>query len=105
MTITYDYTVQINGCDFEFESNCWCDYWYDKPRVLKEVTFDTFEQAQEFVSSITAKQAREWEREVKRNGLRVIIFKDEVLDGGNYDDFEIVGEREFVGGEEYKAHI
>lgn len=68
--------------------------------MFKELVFDTFEQAQEFVRSITAKQAREWERETKCNGLRVLIFKDEVLEGGNYDDFEIVGEREFVGGED-----
>lgn len=100
MTITYDYTVQISGCDFVFEDN---GYWYDSQRTLKEVIFDTFEQAQEFVSNITAKQAREWERETKCNGLRVIIFKDAVLEGGNYDDFEIVGEREFVGGEDFKA--
>lgn len=100
MTITYDYTVQINGCDFVFEDNCW---WYDSQCILKEVIFDTFEQAHEFVSNITAKQAREWERQTKCNGLRVIIFRDTVLEGGNYDDFEIVGEREFVGGEDFKA--
>ena len=96
MTITYDYTVQINGCDFDFEDKCWCDEHY----TLKEIVFDTLEQAQEFVRSITAEQALEWERETNCNGLDVLIFKDEVLEGGNYDDFEIVGEREFVGGEE-----
>ena len=96
MVITYDYTVQINGCDFDFESKC----WYDEHYTLKEVVFDTLEEAQEFVRNITARQALEWERKSKCNGLDVLIYEDEVLEGGNYDDFRIIGEREFVGEQE-----
>ena len=96
MVITYDYTVQINGCDFDFESEC----WYDEHYTLKEVVFDTLEEAQEFVRNITARQALEWERKSKCNGLDVLIYEDEVLEGGNYDDFRIIGEREFVGEQE-----
>lgn len=96
MVVSYDYTVQINGCDFDFDEKC----WFDEHHTVTEFVFDTLEEAQKFVRSITAEQALEWERQSDCNGLDVLIYKDEVLEGGNYDDFEIVGEREFVGGNE-----
>lgn len=99
MAIAYDYTVQINGCDFDFDEEC----WYDEHYTVKEVVFDTLEEAQEFVRGITAKQALEWERETKCNGLDVVIWKDELNGnqlGWHYGDSIVVGEREFIGDKE-----
>lgn len=96
MATIYEFTVQINGNDYD------PDYgWADEHYTLKEETFDTYEEACEFLRGITPEQALEWERETDCNGLDVVIWKDELVGssivGWNYGDSAIVGESEWIG--------
>lgn len=97
MATIYEYTVQINGCDFDFEDMCWCDEHY----TVKEAVFDTLDEAKDFVNSITPEQVIEYERQTECNGLDVVIWKDELVGidnvGWHYGDSTVVGEKEFVG--------
>lgn len=91
---TYDYTVAIQGNDYDFED----DSWYGEHYHLKDVPCDSYEEACEYLRSITPEQALEWERQTKCNGLDITIFADPVLPDGTYElDFSIVGECEWIG--------
>lgn len=98
MATIYEYTVQINGCDFDFEDKSWCDEHY----TLKEEVFGTLEHAQDFVNSITAEQVLEYEQATNCNGLDVVIWKEELTGncfGWHYGDSVVVGEKEWVGSQ------
>lgn len=89
----YDYTVSINGQDYDPEYG-----WADEHWHLEEVPCDSFEDAVAYCDSITSKQVFEWERRSRCNGLDVIIYEDEVFDDGTYTmEFRIVGEYEWIG--------
>jgi len=91
---TYDYMVVIQGNDYDFEYDCWEDEHYH----LKDVLCDSYEEACEFLRSITPEQALEWERQTECNGLDIIIIADTVLpDGTDELDFIVVGECEWIG--------
>lgn len=91
---TYDYMVAIQGNDYDFEYDCWEDEHYH----LKDVLCDSYEEACEFLRSITPEQALEWERQTKCNGLDITIFADPVLPDGTYElAFTVVGECEWIG--------
>lgn len=92
MEVTYDYTVAIQGNDFI------PDYgWADERYPLKEESFGTYEEACEFVRSITPEQALEWERETDCNGLDIVIFADPVIDWMYELSFKELGCCEWIG--------
>lgn len=93
MNYTYDYTVTIQGNDYD------PDYgWADEHYHLKDVPCDSYEEACEFLRSITPEQALEWEHQTMCNALDIVIFADPVLPCGTYElDFQIVGECEWIG--------
>lgn len=75
MGMFYTYSVMISGNDYD------PDYgWADEHYVLKTEGFDTYREACEFVRSITAEQALEWERQTECNGLDIVIFADPAAD-------------------------
>ncbi len=91
----YDYTVQINGCDLIEEGDEF--FWSDWHLTIGERIFDSEEQAREFIKSVTPQMLVDWEKQSKCNSIEIIVYKDEVLEGGNYDDFSIVGSAEWAG--------
>lgn len=92
---TYGYTVSIQGNDYE------PDYgWSDEHYHLKDVPFDSYEEACEFLRSITPEQALDWERQTECNGLDIIILVDFILPDGTHDyshGFTMIGECEWIG--------
>jgi hypothetical protein len=89
---TYDYTVVIQGNDYD------PDYgWADEHYHLKDESFDTYEEACEFVRGITPEQALEWERETECNGLDIVIFADPLIDWMYELSFEALGFCEWIG--------
>jgi len=95
---SYDYDVTIMGHDYE-------DGEWASDQVPIRVGFgedlgyaaSSYDDAVAFVLGITEEQALEWERMSGCNGLDIVIYKEEHVDGQYTGNFDVVGQYSWIG--------
>lgn len=93
MAKNYVYTVSISGQDWDSE------YGWEGDTFLvgEEPEFGTYEEACEYVHSITTEQVAEWEKQTRCNGVSLLIYRDEFKNGMAELEFKVVGCAEWIG--------